>query len=83
MRAGEPVTRSQVVTCRRCGRTWEVASAVGAAHDPGGDREALARTGAPAATPWPQITCAACGGRRRLVSTLPLVALRRPEPPAA
>jgi hypothetical protein len=56
---------------------------VGAAHDPGGDREALARTGAPAATPWPQITCAACGGRRRLVRTLPLVALRRPEPPAA
>jgi ribosomal protein L37E len=69
MEAGERTTTRYLLTCRRCGRTWEATYEVVVYHDLDGDREMFFRNGAPAVPPWSEITCAACGGLR--VSILP------------
>jgi ribosomal protein L37E len=64
MDTAERMTRRYLLTCRRCGRTWEATYEVVAYHDLDGDRELWFRHGVPAVPPWSQITCAACGGQR-------------------
>jgi hypothetical protein len=69
MAGAERVTRRYLLSCRRCGRSWEATYEVVSYHELDGDWELYFLNGVPALPPWSQITCAGCGGQR--VAVLP------------